>query len=291
MILNPAQKVDAIPSPLEGQVEATDFAIASLSGGVFEVQSVVCPATAGATQADYFVIEDTAGTQFAVWLDIDDAGVAPAGAAYVASDFQIEVNIATGDTAAQVAGKVKTAMEADVNFQDITISINSATLSFTQNLPGNVAAPTRHDAADLGNGSFVVATVTGGVLPDLNSKYFLISSSSVDYYVWFNVNASGVDPSVASRTDVEVVLNGTESASAIAVAVAAAIDALAGLNAEADGSKVMVRADASGDILNAEAGDSAYSFQIQAQGGSPFIYPAMSPSLISNNPGVIAALT
>lgn len=282
--LNPGKLVGSLDMPQEGQVESEKVAMVSFSGGVNEVQSITCPAVAASTQADYFVVEDTAGQSFAVWLDIDANGTAPTGAAYVASDFQIQVAVVTGDLAADVATKVKAALDGDSNFLNITTALDDDAVVLTQDLPGNVTAPAVHDAGDLGAGSFVAATDTGGALPSLNSKYILFSSSGVDYYAWANVNGGGVDPSVASRTGVEVALTGNETAAGIASAFAAAIDALALLNAEADGSTLQINGDAKGNLTDASAGNSGLSVSIQAQGVSASYYPGMDVSSISNNP-------
>lgn len=51
----------------------------------------------------------------------------------------------------------------------------------------------------------------------LNSTYFLISSPSTDYYVWYDVDAAGVDPLVPGRTGIQVALTGADSADQVAV--------------------------------------------------------------------------
>lgn len=192
--------------------------------GVFEVQRVTAPATAGATQADYFVVSNFAGETAAVWLDIDAAGTAPTGAAYVAADYQIEVNIVTGDTATQVAGKIVAAMGATL--PDVTILDNAdGTIDFTSDLFGNVTAPARHNANDSGNGSFVVATQTGGVASNLNNSYFLYDTPDNSYYFWFNVASIGVDPAISGKTGVAVAIAASAADTAVASALNTAMDA------------------------------------------------------------------
>ena len=51
----------------------------------------------------------------------------------------------------------------------------------------------------------------------LNSTFFLISSVSVDYYVWYNVDSAGVDPLVPGRTGIQVDLIGVDPAETVAV--------------------------------------------------------------------------
>lgn len=294
MILKPGQNVSDLPGPaLEGQVEATNVAVLSFAGGVYEQQSVECASFAAAAQADYFVIEDTAGQTFAVWLDKDANGTAPTGAAYVASDVQIEVDIVTGNTSSQVADAVKAALELESAFTAVmSVSIEGAVLTITQVLPGEVSDPAIHSADDLADGSFVVATVLEGELPSLNSKYFLFSSPSVNYYAWFNVNGGGVDPSVATRTGVEVACTGNESAIDLAVLAAAQIDALSGVNCEADSGKILIRADSKEDVLSASSGDSGMSVEILAQGTVAYNNsPAGNLGATSNQPSIISSNT
>lgn len=144
-------------------------AIEITTTGIAQEVSVVCPATAGAAQADYFVVCNQLGDSFGIWLDIDAAGTAPTGAAYVATTHKIEVDIVTGDTDAQVAGKVKTAVELDGNWDGFeTITIDTATLSIICDSLGEAEAPTNHNSDDSGVGSFGVNTEIVGEEIDTN---------------------------------------------------------------------------------------------------------------------------
>lgn len=55
----------------------------------------------------------------------------------------------------------------------------------------------------------------------LNSKYFLASSKTADYYFWFD-NGSGVDPAIAGRTGIQVVYTNNDSANTIGGLIRAA---------------------------------------------------------------------
>lgn len=293
MLLNPSQSVSDLSNLSEGSSEHSDIISVDLSGGVAEIQTVVCPATAGMTQADYFVAYQASGTVWAVWLDKDANGTAPTGAAYAAAAKQVPVGIVTGDTAAQVAAKVKTAVEAFTGWgsSGMTISIVSATLTFTQTYPGDVTAPAIHNADDSGDGSFTVNTGTAGVSPSMNSKYFLFSSHTVDYYAWFNINSKGSDPAVAARTGAAIALTGGESSAQIATAAASVIDALSGVNAESDGSVIKIFGDDSSTMANASAGNSGLSVEILSQGlaaSNQLGYPAGNQGGSSNNPSSIS---
>lgn len=75
-------------------------------------------------------------------------------------------------------------------------------------------------------------TCVPDVAGSLNNKYFTLEvpeeggASQKKYYVWIDVNAAGVDPAVAGRTGIHVSVATGASASVVAAAIAAALDAL-----------------------------------------------------------------
>lgn len=83
-------------------------------------------------------------------------------------------------------------------------------------------------------------TTVADVSKSLASKYFLIqtANNAINYYVWFKVSGTGVDPAVAGYTGVEVDIATNDTAGTIATAVAAALDALAGFVSAAVGAVV-----------------------------------------------------
>jgi hypothetical protein len=145
--------------------------------GVEQIETQTYPATAGATQADYINIYNTAGEYFAVWLDIDAAGTAPTGALYVASDFQIEVDIVGGDSAIQVAGKVKAAIELDGDWDgyDTIVDNGDGTLTFTSSVGGVLADSVPKDDDDAGVGSITVVVDTDGAVAGTSQVYIKVS--------------------------------------------------------------------------------------------------------------------
>lgn len=60
------------------------------------------------------------------------------------------------------------------------------------------------------------------------SKFFLISSTTVSYYVWNNVASGGTNPNIPGRTSLPVVYAANASATVIAAAMATAINAIGG---------------------------------------------------------------
>ena len=69
-------------------------------------------------------------------------------------------------------------------------------------------------------------TTVADVASSLNNKYFLISSTTVDYYVWFNVGGAGVDPALVGKTGVAVAIAANATANVVAAAVQSAVAAL-----------------------------------------------------------------
>ncbi len=75
-----------------------------------------------------------------------------------------------------------------------------------------------------------LTTVAAAAASGLNNKYFTISTPTAGFYVWFNVNSGGTDPSVSGRTGIEVELATDDTAAEVATAMATAIDAVSGFN-------------------------------------------------------------
>jgi hypothetical protein len=104
-----------------------------------------------------------------------------------------------------------------------------------------------------------VTTVTAvaDVAGSLNSKYFLASSMTDDYYFWFD-NGSGVDPAIPDRTGVQVIYTDDDSASTIGGLIRTAAAAkgwtVTGANAQAILTNTAVGASALGT-----AGDSGFT--------------------------------
>ena len=126
-----------------------------------EIFTVTAVAFASTGQGDYLAFSEPTGGTFAAWFDKDNNGTAPTGAIYTAATNKIEVDIVTGDTAAQVATKLKAAIEANGAFDQYVITINSAILTFTANTLGSPTNAAPHNTGDTGAGSLVVS-VTGG---------------------------------------------------------------------------------------------------------------------------------
>jgi hypothetical protein len=143
--------------------------------GVAEVSTTTWPTFAGAAQADYLHITAQDGSTFSVWLDKDAAGTAPTGALYTATPVanRIEVDIVTGDTAAQVTTKVRAAMVANAPLvAAFTVGAAGAPTNddivLTQLSTGAVADPVPKTENDGGAGSIAVVVGTAGSNGDIS---------------------------------------------------------------------------------------------------------------------------
>lgn len=58
----------------------------------------------------------------------------------------------------------------------------------------------------------------------LNSKYFYINGPHKEYYVWYDVDGTGIDPAVADRTGIKINITSGATANEVATATAAEID-------------------------------------------------------------------
>jgi hypothetical protein len=96
----------------------------------------------------------------------------------------------------------------------------------------------------------------------LDGKYFRISSPTTDYYVWYNVDASGNEPSAQNSglTGIEVQIASSATASVVASTTASAIGALADFNANSSLAVITVTNTTNGAPLSV-ARDGAGSYE------------------------------
>ena len=142
--------------------------------GTPNVETITIPATASATQADYVVLTNSAGLKVACWLDINAAGTAPTGAAYVAATVKLKISIVTGGTSAANATIFATALDAIAWSNPVKITDNgNGTVTISQLIGASVAAAVPKNANDSGAGSITATTNTTGAAKLLKlSEYF-----------------------------------------------------------------------------------------------------------------------
>ena len=92
-----------------------------------------------------------------------------------------------------------------------------------------------------GTRPFPLNEVTTGAESTLNGgESFNISSSSTDYYVWYDIDNGSTDPNVGGRTAIEVDIASGDTPAQVAAKTANAIDALADFSASQSGSRVTI---------------------------------------------------
>lgn len=93
------------------------------------------------------------------------------------------------------------------------------------------------------------------VADSLNEKAVLFSSTTTNYYAWFNTGA-GTDPAIAGRTAIPVTITTNASASAVATALSSAVNSNANFHAvvsACDPTLVYIQAMIAGEVLAVSA--------------------------------------
>ena len=111
---------------------------------------------------------------------------------------------------------------------------------------------------------------TATVATALDTKYFLVSSTTEDFYVWYD--GGGSDPAVAGKTGIAVPIVGTETAVQVAVLTAATVSLLNTtykLNASVNGDIIVIESALQGAPLSVSAaGTSVFVVAVARQGFS-----------------------
>lgn len=282
--LNPGQQVVNLVNDPGGQYEQSYLTVSGSSTGVFEIFTVTANSFASTAQADYLSFSEPGGETFAVWLDKNTNGTTPTGAIYVAATRKITAAISTGNTAAQVATAIKAACEGNVNFDQYVIGINGAILTFTANKVGAPTDAAPHNTGDTGAGSLSVTVSQQGVAAGSQNKYFTLrKGANSAYYGWLNINSEGSDPS-QTGTAVPVTVAAAATDAQVATAIASALDAVSGLESEADGAVVKITNESKASVTDIGAGNSGFTVSVSTQGVAELYDAALNPASISNNP-------
>lgn len=150
-----------------------------------------------------------------------------------------------------------------VTGKTVTITDGSS-LRAKQTATGGGATP----LADTGEGDGVVATFTGGVASNLNSKYITAYSASnaTKHYFYFNVNSEGVDPAVAASTGHAVAISAGATAAAVATALNASIDGEADFVSTRSTATITMHNNAAGYATDVANGGASPGFTITKLG-------------------------
>jgi hypothetical protein len=155
------------------QITGANPSAKTFISGTYEVQTITFPTKAGATGGDYVVFYDQAGNAWAAALNKSGTDPVPTGALYTAipAGRKTNVDISADTTAAQVAARVETAIDALTGLTAVITTDDSAangTMTFTQLVPGPTTNAIPKNADDSGAGSITAAETTPGVASDVN---------------------------------------------------------------------------------------------------------------------------
>ena len=107
----------------------------------------------------------------------------------------------------------------------------------------------------------------------LKGKHFTLNTLNEDYYVWYNSDSSGTDPSPVGRIGIEVAITGGASASSVATATAAVLNDHEEFSVSVSGRVLTVTNSAVGDVVDAEGGDTNFeSFNVRRQGVDGIVF-------------------
>lgn len=155
IVLNGPLNVDGV------SLIAGDRVLVKNQGAVSEVSAInLTGLTAAGLSGKYFTI-DSPTVPYYVWFDLDDGSTDPA----VGGKTGIEVNIATGDSDADIAGKVQAVLNVHSAF---SATLSTATVNVT-NLVGGPAT----DATAGDSGAVASTTVQGASAGAANGVYIV----------------------------------------------------------------------------------------------------------------------
>jgi len=151
-----------------------------------------------------FVVNDSVG-EVKVWFNVDFSNTEP----NVPGTYRsIVVNLLGTQDHETVAKKVALALSMDAQFL--------AVYSLYYVIISSSSVGVKPDSYDIDTGLFIKNTK--GIDPEtLNSKYFFINSATNanQYYVWYNVNGTGVNPSLPGKTGLMVAISTGSSAEVV----------------------------------------------------------------------------
>jgi hypothetical protein len=215
---------------------STGFPIAIVQPGTNltpESGTISCVADVSYSLNNKFFLISSPATKYYVWFNVGGSGTDPS----IPTLTGIMVAISPNATASVVAAQTAAALSA------LSSVFSASSLGIVVNYTGVIPGPTLVPL-NPGDTQFVTAVTTPGtdasaqaltiecsadVSSSLNNTYFLISSTTTNYYVWFNVGGAGTDPAIGGRTGIQVAIAVNSSATVVATALAAALTAVAGV--------------------------------------------------------------
>lgn len=218
----------------------TVFILGTSSNGIFVTNN------GGATYTNYTTVNSTIPSNIIsnIYYDSGKLFVATPSGLGISTDFGITFTTYNLSSTPALPSNVVTDVVADGN--NIFIGTTNGVVISYDNM-ASVIIYTASGAAEV----TTITTITDTTV-SLQSKSWLLSSTAVNYYVWYNVGGGGVDPALVGKTGIEVSLVAGSTASAVASATAAVLNAYNNgtvFSTAVTGSTITVTAVVAGDIL------------------------------------------
>jgi hypothetical protein len=158
----------------------------------------------------YFIIYDAVGS-VGIWFNTDTLSSHPVTGAL----RDIEIPIATGDSAASLAAKTAGVMTLDPQFYASTVGFNAAVITTVVGDKPNATS---------GTSGLIINSQDG--LDSMAGNYFLLQNvgDTQSYYVWYKVDGAGTDPAIMGATGILVNILNTDNPDSIAAKTAQAIN-------------------------------------------------------------------
>ncbi|MCC7443182.1 MAG: baseplate J/gp47 family protein [Bdellovibrionales bacterium] len=212
---------------------------------------------------------------------------------YIENDSAVEEEVLLSDSLLALSYNGTTQFNVDASSNSLLLSWNGTGTEPTLGLarPGDVVR-LGTDFALANRGDFMVlrsspklqevtlvTTPSGAQITGGQRFHLSAANDSPLYYVWYRVDGVGVDPAPGGRTGVQANINSSDSAAAVALATAAALDALADFVAVSNGAVVTVTNSGYGpatDAANVDVGGT-FSAVVKVQGTRTFL-EAVNPA-------------
>jgi len=229
----------------------TPAASAFTAATVTEITDVTVLGGGAITTGDYWTLNSNVNAYY-VWYNVDAGGGDP-----TPGGIGIEVDIASTDSASDVATATAAAIDADVAFIAMSaIDVVSVT---------NTHAGAASDAADF-NAGVIVNVIQDGV--SVPGDYWRLYSAgdATQYYVWYNVDGGNSDPAPGG-VGLEIDILSTNSDQDVMNATRIIIDPLGDFDSAASGvAQLYVQNTVSGSTSDATAETAPVTITVGTQG-------------------------
>jgi hypothetical protein len=177
---------DAKTISVQAVVDVNTPSAKAFAAGTADVKTLTFEAFADIVDREYFVVYSQDGQAWAIYFDKTGTSIAPTGAIYTAipASNKAKADISGDTTAAQVAARVETAIDALTGFTALIVTDDSAangTMTFTQTSHGTVSVPVSKLLDDSSVGGMTSANTTPGVASDVNVTDNTIAEATHGY--------------------------------------------------------------------------------------------------------------